>query len=134
MSLPPHRRPLSLMRVSVASLRRVVKGDVRIEFVRQDLTSHGGLVLLRRYARRIGSAERLRRASAGLTGHYRPARVALLILALFYVGARRLAHLRDVAGDPLSRGSAGWPGCRARAPSATGSSHSRRPPWRRRSS
>ena len=89
------------MRLSVASLRRVVKGDVRIEFVRQELTSYGGLELLRRYARRIGLAERLRTASAGLTGDYRPARVALLILALFYVGARRLEHLRYVAGDPL---------------------------------
>ncbi len=52
------------MRLSVASLRRVVKGDLRIEFVRQDLTSYGGLELLRRYTRRIGLVERIRVAGA----------------------------------------------------------------------
>jgi len=35
------------MRLSVRSLRRVVKGDLLIEFVQQDLTSYGGLELVR---------------------------------------------------------------------------------------
>ena len=34
------------MRLSVASLRRVVKGDLAIQFVPQALTSYGGLELL----------------------------------------------------------------------------------------
>jgi len=33
------------MRLKIASLRRGVKGDLRVEFVRQDLTSYGGLEL-----------------------------------------------------------------------------------------
>jgi len=107
------------MRLSVASLRRVVKGDVRIEFVHQDLTSYGGLELLRRYIRGIGLAERLRAAGTGLGSDYGSGRLALLILALFYVGARRLEHLRYVAGDPLISRFCGL----ARLPSARTVSH-----------
>ena len=46
------------MRLSVASLRRVVKGDLAIEFVPQELTSYGGLELLRRYLRQHRSGGR----------------------------------------------------------------------------
>jgi hypothetical protein len=35
------------MRSRVATLRRVVKGDLRIEFLRQELTPYSGLELLR---------------------------------------------------------------------------------------
>ena len=44
------------MRLSVASLRRVVKGDLTIQFVPQALTSYGGLELLGRYLARSSSA------------------------------------------------------------------------------
>ena len=40
-------------------------------------------------------------ACAGTGGDYGGGRLALLILALFYVGARRLEHLRYLGGDPL---------------------------------
>ena len=89
------------MRLSVASLRRVVKGDLTIEFVPQALTSYGGLELLGRYLRRIDLGARLRQAFAGLRSDYGSARLALVLLALFYVGARRLEHLRYLGGDPL---------------------------------
>ena len=49
------------MRLSVDSLRRVVKRDLAIEFVPQRLTSYGGLELLRRYVQRLDLAARLRR-------------------------------------------------------------------------
>lgn len=89
------------MRLSVASLRRVVKGDLTIQFVPQALTSYGGLELLQRYLRQIDVVARLRQALAGLRSDYGSARLALALLALFYVGARRLEHLRYLAGDPL---------------------------------
>ena len=41
------------MRLSVASLRRVVKRDLTIQFVPQALTSYGGLELLGRYLHRV---------------------------------------------------------------------------------
>jgi Transposase DDE domain group 1 len=89
------------MRLSVARLRRVVKGDLRIEFARQELTSYSGLELVRRYLRQQGLVARLRTACAALGGDYGGARLALLVLALFYAGARRLEHLRYLANDPL---------------------------------
>jgi Transposase DDE domain group 1 len=89
------------MRLSVDRLRRVVKRDLAIEFVPQQLTSYGGLELLRRYVQRLDLAARLRRACAALGGDYSGASLSLLILALLYAGARRLEHLRYLAGDPL---------------------------------
>ena len=89
------------MRLSVASLRRVVKRELPIEFVPQQLTSYGGLELLRRYVQRIDLLGRLRRAVGPLGGDYGGSRLSLLILALLYVGGRRLEHLQYVAGDAL---------------------------------
>jgi Transposase DDE domain group 1 len=89
------------MRLKIATLRRVVKGDLAMQFVPQALTSYGGLELLRRYLRRVDLTARLRAAFAGLPSDYGSPRLALVLLALFYVGARRLEHLRFLSGDPL---------------------------------
>ena len=89
------------MRLSVASLRRMIKGKLQVEFVHQDLTSYSGLELLRRYLRQLDLPHRLRAACASTGGDYGGGRLALLVLALLYIGARRLEHLRYVAGDPL---------------------------------
>jgi hypothetical protein len=79
----------------------MIKGKLHVEFVDQDLTSYSGLELLRRYLRQLNLPHRLRAACAGTGGDYGGGRLALLVLALLYVGARRLEHLRYVAGDPL---------------------------------
>src|SRR3990172_2333684 len=97
----PHTQEAALMRLNVASLRRMVKGKLHVQFVRQDLTSYSGLELLRRYLRQLDLPRRLRAACAATGGDYGGGRLALLILALFYVGARRLEHLRYLGGDPL---------------------------------
>ena len=91
------------MRLTVARLRRVVKADLPIEFVPQQLTSYGGLELLRRYFRLLGLHRRIRQAFSGygLGGDYGAGRLVLLVIALFVVGARRLEHLRYLAHDPL---------------------------------
>src|SRR5216683_2679565 len=96
----PPTQEAALMRLNVASLRRMVKGKLHVEFVRQELTSYSGLELLRRYLRQLDVPSRLRVACAATGGDYGGGRLALLIVALFYVGARRLEHLRYVAGDP----------------------------------
>jgi hypothetical protein len=70
------------MRLSVASLHRVVKRDLAIEFVPQELTSYGGLELLRRYLQRVDLPGRLRRALTALGSDYGSARLGLLILAI----------------------------------------------------
>lgn len=91
------------MRLCADSLRQVVKRDLPTEFVSQQLTSYGGLELFRHYARRLALPGRLRRACAALGGDYSGAHLGLLVLALLYVGARHLEHLRYLAGDPLVR-------------------------------
>jgi len=54
------------MRLSVGTLQQVVKRDLSIAFVPQQLTSYGGLELLRRYVRRIELPRRLQAACAAL--------------------------------------------------------------------
>jgi len=102
------------MRLSVGTLQQVVKRDLPIAFVPQQLTSYGGLELVRRYVRRLELPRRLHAACAALGGDYGGARLALLLLALPYVGARRLEHLQYLVGDPLVRRFAGL----ARVPTA----------------
>src|SRR5216684_6782060 len=129
----PHTQEAGLMRLSVASLRRMIKGKLPVEFVHQELTSYSGLELLRRYLRQHDLPRRLRAACAATGGDYGGGRLALLVLALLYVGARRLEHLRYVAGDPLIARFCGLARIPT-APSATGSGSSPRPPWPRWSS
>ena len=50
------------------------------------LTSYGGLELLGRYLRRNDLVARLRQTFAGLRSDYGSPRIALVLLALFYVG------------------------------------------------
>ncbi len=74
------------MRLSVASLRRMIKGKLPVEFVHQELTSYSGLELLRRYLRQHDLPRRLRAACTTTGGDYGGGRLALLVLALLYVG------------------------------------------------
>src|SRR6266699_4020804 len=103
-----------LMRLSVGTLRQVVKRDLAIAFVPQALTSYGGLELLRRYVQRLDLPRRIRALLGGLGGDYGSHRLVLLVLGLLYSGARRLEHLRYVASDPLLRRCCGL----ARLPTA----------------
>jgi hypothetical protein len=64
------------MRLSVASLRRMIKGKLQVEFVPQDLTSYSGLELLRRYLRQLDLPHRLRAACASTGGDYGGGRLA----------------------------------------------------------
>src|SRR5262249_10470399 len=89
------------MRLSVASLRRGGKRGLTNQFVPPALTSHGGPGLLGRYLHPGDLGARVRLAVAGLRSDYGSHRIALMLLALFYVGARRLEHLRYLGGDPL---------------------------------
>ena len=51
------------MRLSVTSLRRMIKGKLQVEFVRHELTSYSGLELVRRYLRQLDVPSRLRSSS-----------------------------------------------------------------------
>ena len=52
------------MRLTVARLRQVIKRDFSIEFAREQLTSYGGLELLRRFLVLIGLKARIQYAFA----------------------------------------------------------------------
>jgi DDE family transposase len=91
------------MRLTVARLRRVIKRDFSIQFGGEQLTSYGGLELLRRFFQLIRLNARIQCAFAEqpLGGDYGASHLVLLVIGLLIVGARRLAHLRHVANDPL---------------------------------
>src|SRR5260370_41827257 len=99
-NVAPLTQEAPLMRLSVASLRRMIKGKLHVEFVRQELTSYSGLELLRRYLRQHDLPRRLRAACAATGGDYGGGRLALRPVALLYVGGRRLEDLRYHAGEP----------------------------------
>jgi hypothetical protein len=91
------------VRLRISKLRRVVKGDLPIEFVEQDITSYSGLELLRRYFCLLDLHRRVRDAcrDAGLRSDYGCGRLVLVVLVLLVVGARRLKQLRYISHDPL---------------------------------
>src|SRR5215470_16165164 len=91
------------MRLTVARLRRVIKRDFSIQFGREQLTSYGGLELLRRFVVLIGLKARIQGAFAAqqLGGDYGASGLVLLVIGLLVVGGRRLGHLRYVTNDPL---------------------------------
>src|SRR6202022_618884 len=83
-------------------LWRVIKRELPIQFGHEELTSYGGLELVRRYFQLIGLNARIRRAlgkHAG--GDYGCTHLVLLVIGLLVVGARRLQHLRYLANDSL---------------------------------
>src|SRR5512143_1200923 len=77
----PFPQEAPLMRLSVSTLRRVVKGELRVDVMRPELTSYSGLELLRRYVRQAGLVARLRAACAEVGGDYGGTRLVLLVLA-----------------------------------------------------
>src|SRR2546428_3548948 len=97
----PHTQEPARVRRTETSLGRMIRGKLQVGFVRHELPSYSGLELVRRYLRQLYVPSRLRAACAATGGDYGGGRLALLILALFYVGARRLEHLRYLASDPL---------------------------------
>ena len=103
------------MRVSVASLRRRIKGKLSVEFVHQELTSYSGLGLLRRYLRQDDLPRRLRAACTFTGGDYGGGRLsplvqrnhALVIDAIARLALRRLTI--DVDGTVVRTGATvGW--------------------------
>ena len=118
------------MRLKVGRLGRLVKRDLPIEFGREQLTSYGGLELLRRYFHLIGLNQRLRRGfrEHQVRGDYSCTHLVLLVIALLVVGARFSTYATWPA-IRCSRGSVVWPAFPAIARSSTASSSSLKPRW-----
>jgi Transposase DDE domain group 1 len=80
-----------------------IKGDLKIEFGPERLTSHAGLELLRRFLRRLGFFDELRRAerTSRVRGDFSFRAAVLLVVGMLFVGARRLHHVAFLRDDPL---------------------------------
>ncbi len=99
-NVTPYTQEAPLMRLSVASLRRMIKRKLQVEFVHQELTSYCGLELLRRYLRQLDLPGRLHAACANTRGDYGGGRLALLIL---FLPAPLTSPLDRGAHDRLAR-------------------------------
>jgi hypothetical protein len=82
-----------------------IKGDLRVEFGQERLTSHAGLELFRRFLRERGLAAHLRQSERRLPrrGDLRFVPLVLLVVAMLLVGGRRLRHVEFLGDDPLIR-------------------------------
>lgn len=91
------------MRFKNSEYARRSNGDLRVEFVDQDLSSYSGLELFRRYFRLIGLNSRIRQAfrEQGLGGDYGLVPFVLVFVALWLTGGRRLRHIGFLSDDPL---------------------------------
>ena len=93
------------MRIGKRGFAARIKGNLRLEFGDERLTSFAGLELIRRYVHDGGLYARLvdwsrrrgRRGDVPLVG------LVLLVVALLLVGGRRLRHVRRLQGDPIVR-------------------------------
>ena len=91
------------MRIGKGCFEARIKGDLKIEFGDEKLTSHAGLELLRRFLRGLGlfAAVRASEKKVAIGGDFSFAKVVLSVLAMLLVGAKRLGHLAFLRDDPL---------------------------------
>jgi hypothetical protein len=80
------------MRLKVRRLWQAIKQELPIQFGHEQLTSYGGLELMRRYFQLIGLNARIRCALGKYTrGDYGGSHLVLLVIGLLVVGTRALA-------------------------------------------
>lgn len=92
------------MRLRKLWIRARVKGEIRIGFTDEALTSYSGLELFRRFMDRFWS-DRLRTVFADrqFDSDYGSFRCVLLVVGLLLLGGSRLSHIRVLDRDPLFR-------------------------------
>jgi hypothetical protein len=80
-----------------------IKGNLKLEFGDERLTSHVGLELMRRFLRGVGFFDALRDAEKRLRigGDFSLRKLVLTIVAMLLAGAKRLEHLLFIGSDPL---------------------------------
>ena len=102
------------MRLKITGLRRVVKRELGIEFGCEQLTSYGGLELVRRYFQSIGLNRRIRHGfrEHNLGGDYGCVHLVVLVVGLLVVGARRVIVTMTAtssSGEPKLVGECTYP-------------------------
>lgn len=91
------------MRIGKRGFDARIKGNLKVEFGDEKLTSHAGLELVRRFLRGMGFLRSLRDAERTLRigGDFSLRKLVLTLVAMLLTGAKRLEHLRFMSGDPL---------------------------------
>jgi len=86
-----------------------IKGNLRIEFGGEAMTSYAGLEMVRRYIHGTDTYRRLMawQGRSRMSGDLRIGALVLLLVALVLVGGRRLKHVQWLEGDPVVRRFAG---------------------------
>lgn len=93
------------MRIGKRGFAARIKSDLRVEFGSDQLTSHAGLELFRRYLRQRRVTAHLADSERRLPrrGDLRFVPLVLLVVAMLLVGGRRLRHVEFLGDDPLVR-------------------------------
>ena len=80
-----------------------IKGNLRVEFGDEQLTSYAGLEMFRRYIRSCSTYTRLMswQARSGIGGDVKISSIVLLLVSLLLCGGRRLRHVRRLENDPM---------------------------------
>lgn len=91
------------MRIQKRSFESRSKGDWRIAFSPEKLTSYAGLELVHRFVRSSGFFSKLKKAEHRLQlgGDLRFASLVLLFVGMLLVGARRLRHVVFLQNEPM---------------------------------
>jgi hypothetical protein len=97
------------VRIGKRGFEARVKGELRLEFGTEKLTSHAGLELVHRFLRQSGFLAMLRATARKLSfaGDLSFATLVRLVVGMLVVGAKRLRHLAFVGDDPLLQRFAG---------------------------
>ncbi len=91
------------MRLRKRLLRARVKGALPIQFSTEALTAHAGLSVIATFLQSAGWAERIRKvfAERQFDTDYGSFRMSLAVIGLLLAGGSRLAHLKELAIDPV---------------------------------
>lgn len=91
------------MRIGKRGFAARIKGDLRVEFASERLTSFAGLELFRRFLNRLQFRQALAKAEkkVGIGGDFSLVSIVLTLLGMLLVGGKRLHHLTFLQDDPI---------------------------------
>lgn len=117
-----HKHKATSVRLRKRLLQARVKGSLPIRFSSEALTAHAGLALIGDFLQSAGWTEKVRKifAEREFDTDYGSFRMTLAVVGMLLIGGSRLAHLRELAIDPVSSGSRASIGCRRSEPCRAG--------------
>jgi hypothetical protein len=98
-----HKHKATSVRLRKRLLRARVKGSLPIRFSNEALTAHAGLAVVGDFLQSAGWVEQIRKifAEREFDTDYGSFRMTLAVIGMLVIGGTRLAHLRELAIDPV---------------------------------